>query len=590
MALCVQVMLVTQLCGNHNSINRRLPSSLHIAKMYRCSLIIICGVLAGTYVAWYQNRSSSHMPSHTLSSSSVAAIARNKIVVYTLKANTGGPEALFQLAIALFHYGHSVYCTSEPHEALQPYYPEWRKLSIVAFEEVDKLLQPGDAIIIPEVVECTQPVLSRLHPRVRRIQWILAGSAHNPHPPCTFIHHTFYLARANRSPLTSVVMPYIHRNRSGLALDRHDLMAQKTNLVCLSHHTTSHLKPGLLRSSYLRSFALPGFEVKVIEGLTPQGVVDVLMRCKLFIDGKLPGMERLALEAVALHAILLLNPSDGIGEDFLDFPLPIEYLGPWTDEHSANSSNGTRFEQAIIKALTSYEKEVLRFSAMRNRIAGLEQQFETAVDNLFQQSSLFVVPCNAAVDQENCLLAGASALLVNPVSVVAVVLDRSEMDEYVKTHSKLLAALEAVHMKGSIHIQALHIDTFDWFKVVATGAPNGRIVALSPGSVVLRFQQYLHLDATIPAPRQCQSWRRLREALLDDACAAILLPMQSGVLLQPTTMLQLWRVRKMLDGREEMSGETFAALREMCAKPLWRDLCAFSQMWSRLCEAVIASS
>jgi hypothetical protein len=53
-------------------------------------------------------------------------------------------------------------------------------------------------------------------------------------PPTTFLHHTYYLARANKSPAASVVMPYIHRARSGTRNGPMNLDG-KRNTICIDN-------------------------------------------------------------------------------------------------------------------------------------------------------------------------------------------------------------------------------------------------------------------------------------------------------------------------------------------------------------------
>ena len=104
--------------------------------------------------------------------------------------------------------------------------------------------QPGDIVVVPEVVSCD--TISRLRPGV------LAG-IHKPQSPCTFIHHSFYLAQANHSPLSTVIMPYIAANRSGFAAGTYQ-MSDKKNSICI--HMQTSLLSFIARSSSRFAFQI----------------------------------------------------------------------------------------------------------------------------------------------------------------------------------------------------------------------------------------------------------------------------------------------------------------------------------------------
>lgn len=133
-------------------------------------------------------------------------------------------------SLSIFVKGYNVYRTSAQASAFRDYYPAFESVPLQDFALISEHAQPGDIVVVQEVV--SYDTISRLPPG------ILAG-IHKPQPPCTFIHHSFYLAQANHSPLSTstVIMPYIAANRSGFAAGTYQ-MSDKKNSICIHMQTS----------------------------------------------------------------------------------------------------------------------------------------------------------------------------------------------------------------------------------------------------------------------------------------------------------------------------------------------------------------
>jgi hypothetical protein len=102
---------------------------------------------------------------------------------------------------------------------------------LLAFRLISQHVRPGDVVVVPEVLRCN--AIPALPPGVRKVTWVLAG-IQEPQPPCTFVHHSYYLARASHSPLSTVIMPCIAVNRSGFAAGAYQI-SDKKNSICIDN-------------------------------------------------------------------------------------------------------------------------------------------------------------------------------------------------------------------------------------------------------------------------------------------------------------------------------------------------------------------
>lgn len=147
-----------------------------------------------------------------------------RLLIGTAEFNSGGPEALIQLALAARENGMNVLRQRPIDPVLVELYPD-----ITDIPMMTKLaeLQPGETYVFPEITPCGQAP-----PGVREAKWLLARRGHRPHDKCTAIHHVSKLARESHSPLASVLMPYLHTNRTGFRKGAYR-PEDKANVVCV---------------------------------------------------------------------------------------------------------------------------------------------------------------------------------------------------------------------------------------------------------------------------------------------------------------------------------------------------------------------
>jgi hypothetical protein len=184
--------------------------------------------------------------------------------------------------------------------------------------------------------------------------------------------------------------------------------------------------------------------VQVIQGMNFEQIDALYKRCKVVIDQGLPGAERVPLEAATYGAIVLLddNTDNSISSEWLDFPIPADYVSKWDDK---------RLEDKLYHALTNYEAEMRRFEPMRRRVAALEGHFEDAVEKVFQQSALFLVPCNRPTDGANCLRAALSVLIVTPLSQVRATCVMSAISSSVPQRVVRSVQCSMITQRGVVH-------------------------------------------------------------------------------------------------------------------------------------------
>jgi hypothetical protein len=494
-----------------------------------------------------------------------------KIIVWTSEAQTGGPEALVQLTCALFQKGYNVHRTSAQASAFRTYYPAFENIPLLDFALIGDHAQPGDIVVVPEVVSCD--AIPRLPPGVRKVIWVLAG-IHKPQPPCTFIHHSYYLARANHSPLSTVVMPYIAANRSGFAAGMYQ-MSDKKNSICIDNDI-KHLATILMKGNLSSRFPAGDLEVNVIESMTPAQVVDLMRRCKVVIDGNLPGMERVPLEAVTFGAIPLFEPAFGIAEDFLDFPLPKDYVGPWDDvEH---------LEEVLYTALTHYEVEVGKFQPLRNRIQDMEKHFVKHIDTLFGGAAGFLVLCDGERNGALCLLAAISVLLVSPLSIVHIVMEDGDPSKYLTQQQIIIDTLDRGHMGGLVHLYGEGGLTID--ELIAS-SPNNRTFLMAPDMVLM--------DSTTGKADDCWStevedgWALCVPESMDTFMSEK--SFIAGDCKMSYTSTQAFQsFQSIQQGKFPMERSRLASWALLCSRPIWLEAIESVSDWRRFCASLNKSS
>ena len=316
------------------------------------------------------------------------------IVDTYLPYDTGGPEALVQLALAL-HRVLNVQRRGVPHSAhvwrKQVARRNWMEYPGIAdvptihgdLREHD-LTRPGDVIIAPDVrVEACAPWLSQRgvteFTYVLSVNFlpILAKNAHHSLTrSCRFLHHSFRLSnfsgwdRVAAVPRSLIVRPYIspsivafcaatRANRTRLAA-RAPSPSEASGLVGsgdAAHGRGTHALPlvlvdndvkGLVRYHVARACNQSRCEVVVVNRFTRQAVMALLARASVVVDWCMVGTERLPVEAVLCGAVLLTSDCrDGGALDDRDFPMARRNL----------LSNASELSGAIGRVLSNLDEE-----------------------------------------------------------------------------------------------------------------------------------------------------------------------------------------------------------------------------------------
>ena len=447
----------------------------------------------------------------------------------------------------------------------------FENVPLLDFALIGEHVQPGDVVVVPECISCD--AIPGLPPGVRKVIWVLAG-VQKPQSPCTVVHHSYYLARASHSPLSTVIMPYIATNRSGFAPDAYKI-SDKKNSICVDNDVKP-LATTLINGNLSARFPAGDLEIKVIERMTPAQVIDLMRRCKVVIDGNLPGMERVPLEAATFGAIPLFQPANGIAEEFLDFPLPNDYVGPW--------DNVEHLENVIYTALTQYEVEVEKFQPLRNRIRDMQGQFVENVDILFGGAAGFLVLCNGERDGALCLLAAMSVLLVSPLSVVHVVLKDGDPSKYLTQQKKLVDALYKGHMGGLVHFY----DQGDLnIGELFASSPNNRTFLMAPDIVLV--------DVIAGAVDDCWSteagdgWTLCVPESLD-AISKAENSFAMGYEMSYTSTQAFQSFQPIQHGMFPLERSNLAPWALLCSRPLWLEAIESVSEWRRFCASLNQSS
>ena len=107
----------------------------------------------------------------------------------------------------------------------------------------------------------------------------------------------------------------------------------------------------------------PDIQVVAIEGMKPQEIVNLLNRCKVYIDfGQFPGPERIPREAVTCRCNILTSRY-GSTRNSIDVPIPDQF------KIDASSKNITKIVNMISELTDKYEHYVSKYDIYRKKVA-----------------------------------------------------------------------------------------------------------------------------------------------------------------------------------------------------------------------------
>ena len=185
------------------------------------------------------------------------------------QVNTGGPEALIQLALALTPHRNVSLFPVDIHPRFTVEYPAIRNLPQAA---PNAQLTNDDIVILPEIRRC------RAFGGARVFIWLLAATR-APKNKCTYIAHNSRISELFGG--LPIIRPYItpstvrfcrrarqsNSNRSLILIDN-DSPAELSKLgTVIRGYSRSHLMNMLVRARYIIDWVFVGSERMPIEGL-----------------------------------------------------------------------------------------------------------------------------------------------------------------------------------------------------------------------------------------------------------------------------------------------------------------------------------
>ena len=268
---------------------------------------------------------------------SVAGPVQRFIVEAYQNIDTGGPEALVQLALALDSLcPNSTYLTVRPtNPRLQREYPAIASMPKLAYN----FLRRGDLYVTPEHIACDRQLGAK---GVRQVVYMLSAKARRRNyqsirAGCRLISHNYWGAQHTAAGLDLtpewVVRPYISPSIRSRCLARtaaaegEAAFAQRRDLVLIDHDVPSEVEAAARAAcdahgyECVRVGSTTGAVDSDATRRSREEVLRLLEAAKVVIDWCLVGAERLAIEAMLCGAVLLTSACKA-GLEPRDFPLP----------------------------------------------------------------------------------------------------------------------------------------------------------------------------------------------------------------------------------------------------------------------------
>jgi hypothetical protein len=256
-----------------------------------------------------------------------------RVAVLTVGWNPGGPEALWQLSIAIwdsipsrafvaFHRNESF------HLGIKRDYADATHIPVTHLED----LCPGDILIVPEIMAKRLPK-TPLH--VKIFVWQLAI---RPEPRgLNYIYHNHWLAQSGHDlPSERVITPYVSPHwieaakadaglnelTGELSTATSPLLRFKEPLLVLIDNDT----PNLVVKAVTRAANENGGDAVLVQHKSEAQLLDLYRRATVVFDWCLVGSERMPLEASLFGALFITSSTCGCGGDFSDFPISSRYV------------------------------------------------------------------------------------------------------------------------------------------------------------------------------------------------------------------------------------------------------------------------
>lgn len=332
------------------------------------------------------------------------------VFVELIGANTGGPEALLQLFLALKKAAEGLTLevkplTQEPPREFVKEYPEWAGNVISRDHEVAEY----DIVIVPEMRRCAD--MRVRFPKAERIfVWLLRGgdvSVRSLSEGCELLSHTYYIARPqtgnpswmpdNRKinislgdafQLTPYITPSLVREasahtkmlRSGRIYTK-KIETPKKNIVIFDDDTRLAAYPQaydkVMRETLSR---VPGTKFVTASGMSRESLLQLMKDAKIVYDDCMVGSERVPMEAALFGNVVITNACN-VGSRFADAPFPIRLVGSPDenlDQYTSDLSN------AIADSLLNYDNLLADYASARLYYASL------GPISLYEESRVFL--------------------------------------------------------------------------------------------------------------------------------------------------------------------------------------------------------
>ncbi|MDD3220922.1 MAG: hypothetical protein PHG07_00870 [Lachnospiraceae bacterium] len=315
---------------------------------------------------------------------------------------SGGPELLHQLCAALCQRGFDAkmyYCDKfKGHENYENPVPDRFLIYNTTFvNEVED--DENNLLIVPETVN-TELIKFK---HIQKCMWWLGANNYfwlkeiNSHKYLTFLYHWSHRLLRRPTPLTFnqiknanavhlaqcwYAVSYLEKKGLHNIAYLSDYLADRYITERLDDYPKRHnvilYNPSRnVKFIHLLQKANPSLKFVAIKNMSPDEVVDLMRKSKLYIDfGAHPGKDRMPREAVMCGCCIIVSTL-GSADFFDDMPIPLEY------KFERKRKNIPLIMDKIMSIFQNYDEERQNFEYYKKYILQEKNQFESDIDKLF---------------------------------------------------------------------------------------------------------------------------------------------------------------------------------------------------------------
>ena len=285
------------------------------------------------------------------------------VIMQKAESDTGGPEALLQLALAFHSWMPTRTFMFHPSGKSGRSVPHWYQRGYPNLAEVQSIgsleeIRKGDIYIIPEIIPCPTHLVER-GVNVHIFQLSKAGTTTRHSPEnfkqigCKFISHTCFLSSIDGlNPSRShITIPYLRQAKTHYGPINNE---KREDIILMNsvHRGSANYQQHLDNFCSAREKKC---EVIAVRGFTTEQLIELYHKAKIIVADTLNGAERSVLEAVLTGAIALTN-DQAHGSDSRDFPIPFEHK---YSEHNP-------IEDVVERMLSNFEEEQAKQENLRS--------------------------------------------------------------------------------------------------------------------------------------------------------------------------------------------------------------------------------